>query len=957
MATLLSPGVQTSVIDESVYDSSATGSVPLIVIATASNKVSPTGTGIAPFTAAENAGKLFVATSQRELIQNFGNPLFYSSGGAALHGHELNEYGLHAAYQFLGLADQAYILRADVDTTQLIPSDAAPVGAPLSGTFWFDTHSTSFGLFKSNGKAVAGEAWVNQPVTVFAAADTSMINSLATPLSNLGSNGDFGVVVSTTDNIFFEKVAGAWYKVGSTAWKAAAPTVITGTVSNPTLVTSNSIVINSTEVTFTLTTVAGAASAINDLHITNISASVVNGALRLTNTAGETITVANGVGTPLTTLGLTAGSFDGNDLYYTNSVNYPTGSNAGDVWIKGSSTNKGALWSVKVYNASTATWQAVSAPFYAFNSSLSDGQSGKDTAALAGFGSSLAVGVIYVGFNETNGVTQIRRYGSSGHFETLVYEAGAVAPHSDPAEGTLWFSNDFRADVMVSDGTNWIGYKNYYTQTNPRGVFIAGSAPELQSDGSPLVANDLWIDASDLENYPVVRRYDATTQRWKLLDTTDQTSPFGMLFADARMDSGVEFEGQINTSYVYNSELVADMLLSDYVDPDAPDPRTVPAGMLLFNTRYANYNVKEWKPNYFGYDNYDANVDYTLVDYTVGDPEYTFAPLDSKGRWVTVSGNRADGSPLMGRRAQRAVIVKAMAEAVNASEDARSEIVAFNLMAAPGYPELMDEMVNLNTDQGEVTFIVGDSPIRLKPDANSITAWANNSYGAAANGEDGLTTSNPYVAVYYPWGMASNIDGSDVMVPPSTMVLRTMAYNDQVAYPWFAPAGFQRGLITNATTVGYLDSESEFRPVLLSPGQRDTLYVNRINPIALIPGRGLIVYGQKTRALAATALDRVNVARLVNYLRTALDTLVKPFLFEQNDVQTRDSVRSTVDRFLNGIVGLRGLEDYAVQCNADNNTPERIDRNELWIDIAIKPTKAIEFIYIPIRITNSGATL
>jgi hypothetical protein len=265
VATLLSPGVATSVIDESIYDSSAPGSVPLIVIATASNKVSPTGTGIAPYTATENAAKLFVATSQRELIQNFGNPLFYTSGGAALHGHELNEYGLHAAYQFLGLADTAFVLRANVDTAQLIPSDHAPTGAPTSGTFWFDTHNTSFGVFKSNGKAVAGEAWVNQPVSTFTTGQTVVTNGVSTPVASLGSNGDFGVVVHTNANLLFEKIGGTWFRVGSGAWKAASPTVVTGTVSNAIVTAGNSIRINDIEVTFALTTVASVATAINDI--------------------------------------------------------------------------------------------------------------------------------------------------------------------------------------------------------------------------------------------------------------------------------------------------------------------------------------------------------------------------------------------------------------------------------------------------------------------------------------------------------------------------------------------------------------------------------------------------------------------------------------------------------------------------------------------------------------------
>jgi phage tail sheath protein FI len=178
-----------------------------------------------------------------------------------------------------------------------------------------------------------------------------------------------------------------------------------------------------------------------------------------------------------------------------------------------------------------------------------------------------------------------------------------------------------------------------------------------------------------------------------------------------------------------------------------------------------------------------------------------------------------------------------------------------------------------------------------------------------------------------------------------------------VAYPWFAPAGFTRGLVSAVSSVGYLNAENEYVPVALSQGQRDTLYQNKINPIAFIPGRGLVVYGQKTLSPLSSALDRVNVARLINYLNYQLDILAKPFLFEPNDKQTRDSVARTFESFFGDLVGLRAVYDFAVVCDETNNSPTRIDRNELWIDVAVKPTKAIEFIYIPLRILNTGDPL
>jgi phage tail sheath protein FI len=132
------------------------------------------------------------------------------------------------------------------------------------------------------------------------------------------------------------------------------------------------------------------------------------------------------------------------------------------------------------------------------------------------------------------------------------------------------------------------------------------------------------------------------------------------------------------------------------------------------------------------------------------------------------------------------------------------------------------------------------------------------------------------------------------------------------------------------------------------------LYETKVNPITFFTGTGLVNYGQKTRARAASALDRINVARLVIHLRRQLNLLAKPYIFEPNDKITRDEIKGAVEALLLELVGQRALYDYLVVCDESNNTPSRIDRNELWIDIAIEPVKAVEFIYIPLRLKNTG---
>ena len=186
------------------------------------------------------------------------------------------------------------------------------------------------------------------------------------------------------------------------------------------------------------------------------------------------------------------------------------------------------------------------------------------------------------------------------------------------------------------------------------------------------------------------------------------------------------------------------------------------------------------------------------------------------------------------------------------------------------------------------------------------------------------------------------------------MMMRTIALSDQVSFPWFAPAGTRRGGITNASSTGFITSEGEFKSVALNEGTRDTLYANNVNPITFITGAGLVAFGQKTRQLAASSLDRINVARLVIYLRSQLNTLAKPYLFEPNDKITRDEIKGAAESLMLELVGQRALYDFLVVCDESNNTPSRIDRSELHLDIAIEPVKAVEFIYIPLRLKNTG---
>ena len=529
------------------------------------------------------------------------------------------------------------------------------------------------------------------------------------------------------------------------------------------------------------------------------------------------------------------------------------------------------------------------------------------------------------------------------------FVAADEQPLEEPVNGQLWYNPAFgEVDIMVHDGSNWVGYLNEFPNTDPNGPRVTATAPEEQSDGTPLVNGDLWISTADLENFPSIYRYTnagTTSAEWTLVDKSDQTTEDGVLFADARYG--------LSGASGNTEAAIVDLLEVDYLDPDAPDPDLYPKGMLLWNTRRSGGNVKRYRNNYI-----DTALDNDRVLVETEPGVFTGESMANYAtdRWVTASPNQEDGSGSFGRKAQRAVVVAALKSVVDTSEEARDEERRnFNLIACPGYPELLSNLVNLNIERGLTAFVVGDTPFRLKSDATSLTTWGSNANGAFDNGDTGLVTFNEYAAVYYPNGFTTDLAGANVVVPASHMMLRTIALSDQVSYPWFAPAGTRRGGITNATSVGYIDSaEGEFRTVALNNGQRDTLYELKINPIPFFVGVGHVAYGQKTLARNASALDRINVARLVVYLRSQLNKLARPYIFEPNDKITRDEVKGAVESLLLELVGLRALYDFAVVCDESNNTPARIDRNELWIDIAIEPVKAIEFIYIPLRIKNTG---
>jgi hypothetical protein len=528
----------------------------------------------------------------------------------------------------------------------------------------------------------------------------------------------------------------------------------------------------------------------------------------------------------------------------------------------------------------------------------------------------------------------------------FTYSPSDTAPDVDPADGRLWFySSVSDVDIMVQDNGQWQGYQNVtndvrgfdLTLTNASGPIIAATAPTTQNDASesPLQYGDLWIDSSDLENYPRIYRWQPVSgqDQWVSVDTTDQVTENGVLFADARWAPNGTTDPVSDPFPTIES-----LLTSNYLDLDAPNPDLYPQGMLLFNTRRSGYNVKSFQENYF---NATSFPDDTLPS--------------QKNTWLTASGNKDDGSMWSGRQAQRKMVVAAMKSGIDTSLTAREEQTDFNLIAAPAYPELTPNMIALSNERSNTLFVVADTPMRLDSSGNSLVAWATNNGGLGLVTEDGQIATSNYAGAFYPSCQTTDLSGNTVVAPPSHMMVRTILRSDAVSYPWLAPAGTRRGVVDNALAIGYIDGATgEFVQLSMGQAVRDILYERNINPITFIPGVGITNFGNKTTTVTTTALDRINVARLVAFLRGRLEQIGKLFLFEPNDEITRQEITNTVNSLMIDLTAKRAIYDYLVVCDASNNTPARIDRNELWVDIAIEPVKAVEFIYIPLRIKNTG---
>ena len=210
--------------------------------------------------------------------------------------------------------------------------------------------------------------------------------------------------------------------------------------------------------------------------------------------------------------------------------------------------------------------------------------------------------------------------------------------------------------------------------------------------------------------------------------------------------------------------------------------------------------------------------------------------------------------------------------------------------------------------------------------------------------------NSSYAAIYYPHVQVySTFDGKNRFYDPAIFAARQICYNDDVAEPWNAPAGFIRGKLSKPTGVEYA----------LSQGERDAMYSggNVVNPIVNFAQQGVTIFGQRTSQRSSTATNRINVRRMLIALRKAILSATRRYTFEPNDVFTWEKVKATLDPFLAQIQKRRGITEFRVVCDDTVNTPDRVERGELWTKVILKPTKTAEVLVFEVNLTTQSAQL
>ena len=434
--------------------------------------------------------------------------------------------------------------------------------------------------------------------------------------------------------------------------------------------------------------------------------------------------------------------------------------------------------------------------------------------------------------------------------------------------------------------------------------------------------------------------------RWEITSVSKQLGTFSLVIrrGDDNYKNKIILESFPKLSLDPKSENYISRVIGDQVVENTSGVITT-TGDYVNKSKYIrvkSVNVK--MPDYFD-NNGQAKGGYgysgSLVDLAVGSGSAYGAFGDAAGT-LFQSGTPASfyqDAPDSGNDDSQGIDVTSGTAYANAlAALSNRDQFRFNVLLTPGLTQesnasVVSSFIDMVEDRGDAIYIV-DLVGHGAATPSTVT------------GEAAVVNSS-YAATYWPWvKVYSQGLGRDVWAPASTVMPGVYAFNDKVGAEWFAPAGLMRGGIPGVTA-----AERK-----LSQANRDELYLGKVNPIATFPGAGIVAYGQKTLQSKASALDRVNVRRLLINLKNFIGDQANNLVFEQNTIATRNKFLSLVNPYLETVIQRQGLYAYRVVMDDTNNTADVIDRNQLIGQIFIQPTKTAEFIVLDFVVQPTGAS-
>ena len=511
--------------------------------------------------------------------------------------------------------------------------------------------------------------------------------------------------------------------------------------------------------------------------------------------------------------------------------------------------------------------------------------------------------------------------------------------------------------IYGSDVTSGSQQYEYLTQTSANNYFSQGGTSLLvarvQSGSftgaiSTAVSNSLdtsaftltTISEGEIMNSGIATGSNQTLTdgtkdnvRWEVQGSNTSTGTFSLIIR--RGDDNLRQKNPIETfsnlsldpqATNYISKVIGDTSFS--VEQDGTDYYVKTNGTYVNKSKYVRVSaVNTPTPNYFDNDG-------------VAKSAYTASiPIAGSGSFTQATGTLFDGQEAKWNDTISTTNIQGLAptdytESINLLSN--KDEYRYNLITVPGLN---------STDHGvPVNLLV--STVESRQDAIAVIDLTGYNKTVSAITTAASAFDSSYAATYWPWLQTLNTTSQTVWVPASTMIPGVYAFTDVSSDTWFAPAGLTRGSLGNV-----IRAERK-----LTSGNRDTLYTANVNPIATFPGNGVVVFGQKTLQKRASALDRVNVRRLLITLKNYISQISDNLVFEQNSIATRNSFLTQVNPYLESIQQRQGLYAFKVIMDETNNTADVVDRNELVGQLYLQPTKTAEFIMLDFNVLPTGAT-